>query len=116
MNPHDNKNLHISKGYICETDTGEDTLDLSFILTEPMVEVIQYLLKKNMNISDYFDIVVYKSNLVMTTDDIEIDWANLKLINKTPEETGFTVALYVDVELMNKIKYRLDSRKQIYHK
>ena len=110
----DLKHFFFSKPYICDIDVYSgtpDVLDFSVILTKEIYDVIQYNNKFGVDNLLYFDIDLYKENLVVGREFYEIDWEKLVIRNNNPEKTTYGVVFYVDTQLFNKTKYRLEEKK-----
>jgi hypothetical protein len=93
----DDKTLIFYQGYVTGDDELIDTVDLSPLFDENLLELIQYNLDNGVNNDDYFDIDVRQDGNMLPEEDFDFSWDTLELDTMFPQ-MGMTyhVALYGD--------------------
>lgn len=105
----DDKTLIFYQGYVTGDDELIDTVDLSPLFDENLLELILYNLDNGVNNDEYFDIDVRQDGNMLPEEDFDFSWDALELDTMFPQ-MGMTyhVALYGDndkiqeqLEIMN---------------
>ena len=91
----DDKTLIFYQGYVTGDDELIDTVDLSTLFNENLLELIQYNLDNGIDNDEYFDIDVRQDGTLLPESDFNFEWDNLELETIFPQ-MGMTyhVALY----------------------
>ena len=106
------------QGYLTDTGTEKDILDIRPLFTKGLSEVISYNNKYNLDNGEVFHIDLWNDDSKVAEENVNINWSTLVLENIKPlPNTTYHIALYGHNETITRILHRLDEiNKTIYTK
>ena len=102
-----NKILEVAKGYINDSDNEPMVVEFGILFTTQLAEVYERMKQRNVDVSQYFELLIFHELLKIPADNYSVDWDKLVLTIPEPQNTTYTIALYVDRERINKFLYAI---------
>lgn len=88
-----------------EEKPGNINIDLNELFDGELSQISNYLISKFISPSVFIDIQIYSAG--MKLQDVNIDWGNMKLSAKNPnDKLVSTLAIYIDLEYLNSIRVK----------
>lgn len=109
----DYKNLLIRRNFIPEVNTKHDQVDLKEVIPMEVKKVCEILSENRIPFSKVFLIDLYINGRIVMPENFDVDDKSFILTTYNPlTNTAYTVVMYADMEVLNKINILMDGTEE----